>query len=451
MNRGAARISPRGAGISPAWAVVIALGVSLLAVPGAAGSSPAARAHSTIGRGPNAQVKQFGAMRSRPNAIRGDRPAAIANPATTTLVNYHGGTLMHSNAVYAIFWGPSSAAFPTNYRTIVTKFFTDLAHDSYTAANPYGADTQYYDVMNSTKHFTSYAISYKGAITDTHPYPSSGCYQKYQLNDGTIAARCITDAQVESEIKSIVTAYNLPKGLATEYFLFTPQGVASCFTSSQSDLAAGNCYDPAGYSGYCAYHSFAQVDSQVVLYATMHFANLSGCSSGQSPQGNDADSVINGISHEQQETMTDPFGTGWSDTDHNEIADKCYFTFGDPLGSTANGQYNELINGHHYWLQEIWSNRAQACVQRNNYPQPTASFTWSPSSPVHGAKVTFTSTSHSGDGTALAYRWKFGPGSTSTLKNPMFTFKSAGTKSVTLIVTDTHGDQARKIRSLNVG
>src|SRR5258708_9628175 len=114
----------------------------------------------------------------------------------------------------------------------------------------------------------------------------------------------------------------------------------------------------------------------------MHYADTNGCSSGQSPSGNSAaDSAINGISHEHQETMADPIGTGWYDSGGNEIADKCLFTFGTPLGSTSTGQYNEVVNTSQYWLQEIWSQRAAACVQRNTYPQPTPAFPSSPPAP----------------------------------------------------------------------
>ena len=115
------------------------------------------------------------------------------------------------------------------------------------------------------------------------------------------------------------------------------------------------------------------------------------CWSGQSPNGNAGDSVVNTASHEQNESITDPLGTGWYDSAGHEIGDKCHLVFGPALSSTSTGKYNEKINGHGYWLQEVWSNRAHACVQRNTFPQPTASFAFSPTSPVHGKKVTFSS------------------------------------------------------------
>ena len=393
----------------------------------------------------NPNGKFLGVVPSQPSAA----PAGtrIASPRVGSPVTYHGGPVQHSSSAYAIFWAPPAIPFPANYAATVGTYFTDVAHDSFTATNPYGADVQYWDGTATAKKFLSYAVTYKGAFVDTHPYPANGCLN-YLLDDGTMSNRCLTDAQIVNEIKAVITAHAFPKGIVNQYFLFTPKGIASCFTNGA--LSTGGCYDPLNFQGYCAYHSFSDTGAQAVLYANMHFANITGCSSGQSPQGNDADSVINEISHEHQETMTDPLGTAWYDVDGNEIADKCVFTFGAPLGANGFGQYNEVINTRQYWLQEIWSNRAQGCVQRNSYPQPTASFTFSPAAPVHGVSVAFHSTSHSGDATALTYRWLFPNAGTSTLANPSYTFATAGAKNVTLIVADTHGDQKKVTRVINV-
>jgi hypothetical protein len=125
--------------------------------------------------------------------------------------------------------------------------------------------------------------------------------------------------------------------------------------------------------------------------------------------------------------------------------------FGKPLGSTGSGQYNQVINGDRYWLQMLWSNRAKACVQRNNFPQPIVSFTYSPSSPKHGKKVVFKSSVKESGESKWAYRWSFPDGGTATAANPTHVFPGfifAGT--VVLIVTDTKGDQTRFARTITV-
>jgi hypothetical protein len=37
---------------------------------------------------------------------------------------------------------------------------------------------------------------------------------------------------------------------------------------------------------------------------------------------------------------------------------------GPTSATTSEGKYNQTINGHHYLLQEEWSNATKSCVQR---------------------------------------------------------------------------------------
>lgn len=63
---------------------------------------------------------------------------------------------------------------------------------------------------------------------------------------------------------------------------------------------------------------------------------------------------------------------------------------------------------------------------------PTASFT----SAKEFLKVTLTDTSSDGDGTVSAWDWDFGDGNTSNLQNPVHTYASAGTYTISLTVMD---------------
>jgi hypothetical protein len=130
----------------------------------------------------------------------------------------------------------------------------------------------------------------------------------------------------------------------------------------------GSCYDGTGLqcstNYYCAYHDSFIADGRPVIYANEPYeANISACSSGSSPNGNDADSTINLISHEQNESITDPWGNAWQNAD-GEIADLCAWKFGKPIGGTSGvDEYNQVINGHRYWLQEEYSNDGSTCRQ----------------------------------------------------------------------------------------
>jgi len=374
-------------------------------------------------------------------------PASAARPAANVPLTYHGGPVQHGGRVYAIYWIPPSYSLPAGYQATVDRYFSDVAHDSFKPSNVYASDTQYFDVRAGQKRFISYSTSFRGEIVDTHALPADGC-ANYVLADGTTSKNCITDAQIAAEIKAVVKANHLPSGLGAEYFLFTPAGLASCFDATA--LVNGGCYDPSAFDGYCAYHSSTTTSPSAVLYANQPYAELMGCSSESSPNGNPADSVINVASHEHNETITDPLGTGWLDNAGNENGDKCAFNFGRALGGTGSGRYNQVINGHRYWLQLEWSNRKNGCVARNTFPQPTASFTFSPAAPGVGTKVKFSASAHDRDGTALTYRWTFPDGTTSTLASPGHAFGTAGPKTVTLVVFDPHGDQVRVTHAVNV-
>ena len=84
---------------------------------------------------------------------------------------------------------------------------------------------------------------------------------------------------------------------------------------------------------------------------------------GQHPNWNHADATIDIASHEHNETITDPRWNGWYDASGYEDGDKCAWIYGHLSGTTTGGQYNQTINGHHYFLQEEYSNRVGRCVQ----------------------------------------------------------------------------------------
>ena len=420
---------------------------------GAAAPTYAATAAAPVA---NPHGKFLGVGGSQPNgsgtqSVRGAR-AVVARPraSASSQMTYHGGPVQHSSAVYAIFWTPPSYTFPSSYQPAISQYFTDVAHDSYLPSNVYGVTSQYYDITAGVKKYASYNVAFKGIIVDTRALPTSGC-PKYVLGDSTTAKACLTDAQIEKEIKAVIASHKLPKGIGNQYFLFTPQGIASCTKSNT--LSSGGCYNPLQFYGFCAYHSHIASGARAVLYANMPYSAVAGCQSGQSPNGNAAtDSVLNNVSHEHNDTITDPLGTGWYDSKGAEIAEgKCHLAFGSSTGATATGQYNQVINGRGYWLQQLWSNRANACVQRNTFSQPSVAFSFSPTAPIHGKKVRFKSSVREAGETAFSYRWTFPGGGVSAAANPTHTFASAVfVGMVTLVVTDKQGDQARFVRTITV-
>jgi hypothetical protein len=370
-------------------------------------------------------------------------PVRAASAASAPAVAYHGGPVQHASNVYAIFWSPPAYSFPSGYATLVAQYFADVAADSYSASNLYSVTNQYFNGSGASKKFASYSVAYKGSIIDTKPFPAAAkqC-PNYVLGDGSMSKACLTGNQIENKIKAVVSSRHLPRGMTSNFFLFTPQGVASC--KKGKSLAGGGCNNPLQFNGFCAFHAHAGSGARAVIYENMPYAAVAGCGSGQSPNGNPADAVINNVAHEHSESRADPLGNAWYDTNGAEIADKCHLMFGAVRGSTASGHYNQVINGHGYWLQMIWSNRADGCVQRNTFPQPVTTITYKPSLPTHGKKVLFKTRVRDAGETKFTYRWTFPDGGVSTAKSPVHTFAGAlFAAPVTVIVTDSHGSQTR--------
>jgi len=149
----------------------------------------------------------------------------------------------------------------------------------------------------------------------------------------------------------VATVHAWPRGQANVFFLFTPRGVGSCFSDNNGNPLCA-------YTFYCAYHHYFNGPEGTTLFANMPYNAVPGCDVGVHPNGDDADPTINSASHEHNEAITDPTLNAWRTSLGGEDGDKCDFNFGVPLGSTAYGQYNQVIGTGTYFLQQQWSNAA---------------------------------------------------------------------------------------------
>jgi hypothetical protein len=193
----------------------------------------------------------------------------------------------------------------------------------------------------------------------TIPDHCSGGY----ASTGVKVSGCVTDSDIQAEVARAIAATGWTPGPTTEFFVFTPRNVGSCMTSSSTTCS---------YTYYCGYHSsYLNSLSQEVVYSNLPYTDTSGvgatgvCDSYGHPNGDFADATINILSHEYIESITDVRGNAWYDAAGNEIADKCVWNFGAPLGSTAYGEYNQQIGTGKYYLQQEWSNASHACVLPN--------------------------------------------------------------------------------------
>ncbi|HLX78142.1 MAG TPA: InlB B-repeat-containing protein [Acidimicrobiales bacterium] len=294
--------------------------------------------------------------------------------------------------VTPIFWAPSPYTFPTTYKNLIDQFIADVAHDNGSSTNVFSNLTQYTDGVGNP---ITYDIAAGSAVSDSDAYPTSGgCTADTGevYSDGTGYSACLTDAQIGTELVHVLTTDSLPSDLNHIYLVFLPKAVESCF-GTLNNTNGGQCSISAQGGAFCGYHSsasFGTGSAAPPIYADLPYAIwdspvsqftcssdagalLGGSSVGnQSPNGNlDADTVISVMSHEMNESITDPEGSAWFDGGGNEIGDDCAYIYGDSstFGGTSGSEYNQTINGDHYFIQGEFSdynfarNPQDSCVQ----------------------------------------------------------------------------------------
>ena len=296
-------------------------------------------------------------------APRGMMAARTLPRLAGTNMTYHGGWVMRTNTTYAIYWVPPGStcgsADPdcSGYEQAINGYLKDVAAASGSDSNVHSVDTEYSDTTGPIAYqstFGGWAVAHSAFPTYN---PSSSCI------DGTDPV-CLTDQQIQTEIQNVITSTGWPDGQSSLFVFMTPDAVGECTTYNDNDCVSNtHCADHGGFTGS---------NSQPVIYAFEPFAATNGCAGiplNPSPNGDAADPTVNLISHEMNEAITDPWGDGWyagATQAGGEVADLCAWNFGNPLGTAPNGQaYNEVINGHYYYLQQEWSNNRSQCVQRD--------------------------------------------------------------------------------------
>ena len=288
----------------------------------------------------------------------GHRDLASAPPEP---VVYHGGSVMTPPVtVHTVFWAPPDHPFGGSprllvpgYEALAQRFFTDLAHDSGTAANVFGVLGEY----PRNGGAGGYGLTYDrrtDSIDDTNPYPRAAA----QCPSPSGAPTCVTDTELTHELDRLIAARApAARGLHDVWMVFLPPGVDECTN-------VGSC----GTNSYAGYHSLFDYGAGTTVYAVILDPLLEAASpAGNDPAGNpEAETALDTAAHELVEAITDPEGPGWMDPNGFEVGDKCENgpQFGTPLGFALNGSpFNQRINGDPYLIQAMWSNVALGCVQ----------------------------------------------------------------------------------------
>jgi hypothetical protein len=264
-----------------------------------------------------------------------------ARPNSNTGIYYHGGPLIVTPGVtnvVAIYWGNGAAPLYDNGPTggagagsadgsLIGTFLRSLGGSPY-----FGINATYY---NGSGTYVQNVVNYAG-------YWATG-------SDVAAPSAAPTDADMVALIQAGIDQGRLTYDPNTVYAIFTGVGI---------NLGGG-----FGTS-YCAYHTHGTVNangaSRIALYAAMpRNQNFpSACTSGYKSPNADvaANSEVNTLAHEVEETTTDELGTAWYDMRGYENADKCAWTWGTLQSAANGGVYNMVIGGTPFLVQRNWKN-----------------------------------------------------------------------------------------------
>lgn len=209
-----------------------------------------------------------------------------------TFDNREGHPVMHSSAAYAVYWDPGYL-YHGDWKHLIDTFLQSAGSESGSLAQVFSVDEQYTDKSNSR---AAYRMTFRGAYTDTKPYPTSGCtdpntsdpegHELAKLDD----VACLTDKQLREELQAFIAKNDLKTGMGTIFYLLTPPGVTVC---ADGGSPSGHCSDfswqlalkplapkeeepnPESYAhSFCSYHATitaapVEGNAGTILYAAI--------------------------------------------------------------------------------------------------------------------------------------------------------------------------------------
>ena len=433
-------------------------------------------------------------MRGTPARQRPRSPDAAAEGEPNTQaggdIEYQGGPVLHTSSPYLIFWDPSGSLTARN-KQVLERYLTDVAADTQEAGDTYGVGRQYYDSAGYAD--AAQTFSPAQVILDTHRYPRE---DTVNCTEPAPFTACVTDAQVRAELRRLIALEQLPTDgpvKETEFPSGAPIYVLVLPVDTNECETAGECVAlDSSELTYCAYHTNFTEARQNVLYAVLPFAVFAvnptkGCQTDdpantalQAPSEDEAENIADNMSHELNETITDPLGTGWVNYptgDGQELADNC-----EEWGATAEpelGQspdayeptlggsaipvppdpdgtlYDQLINGDEYYTQSLWSNGDANCLTQTPAAPAAPRFT-TRAEPRSPSTILFYPAARTLPSDVSSTTWDFGDGSAPkfSIGPPVAVlhgYGAPGDYTVTLTVIDVHGARTTSSHTIAVG
>ena len=255
-------------------------------------------------------------------------------------INYHtGGTVLKGDPVpiYAIWYGNW-----TNGPLASDSPVTTALVEAFLASSALGGSS--YEAINTTYGDPTGNVS--GHLGFSAHFLDSGYSSGKKLSDRVLPT---------------IISHAISGGLPND-----PNGVYLILTSSDVSESSGFCRT------YCGFHTHATIGGNDIKYAFV--GNVDKCQNGCEAQSTGpnsptagvggADGMINTITHETEEAITDPDLNAWFDSSGNEDADKCNFKFGPTQIAPNGAHFNQTFGGHNWLIQMEWENsRGGGCDQ----------------------------------------------------------------------------------------
>ena len=315
-------------------------------------------------------------------------------------LQYHAGKVIHASDSYAIYWDPLEL-YNSEWMRTIDKYFQNVGTASGSLGNVFALNAQYGETGYSTQpsatplakeaHAADQS-TFRGAYTDTTPYPSSGCIERAEV-------ACLTDAQIKTELQKVIKSGALPGATGTVpgakstpvYYILTPPGVTVCAGASSpstcsnsgvleneaNEIKEAKVSHPAE-TGICGYHSWTEPEpKKPIVYAVQPWvagyaglfvesvsplltsgtsADVLACQDNKSLEepnqqsglnpfaiygGGLADVIVNDLADEQTNVVVNPLLTGWyqnaaaAEKGYPEQGDMCQFGFGTSEASST--------------------------------------------------------------------------------------------------------------------
>jgi hypothetical protein len=240
-------------------------------------------------------------------------------------IDYHaGGVVMHGTVhIYFIYYG----SWSDGAKTILEDWASHIGGSSH-----FNINTTYFDPNGSVSN----SLTFGGSTADNYSQGSS-----------------LTDARVLAVLQAALNGGQLPLDVQGLYFVLTSADVAE---------TNGFC------NVYCGWHRFGTINSVKIKYSFVgnHDRCPNSCEgiANNSPNGNTGvDGMLSTMTHELEETVTDPLLNAWYDAQGNENGDKCIYDYGATYTTGNGSKANVHLGTRDYLIQRNWLNAGGGSCQ----------------------------------------------------------------------------------------